>query len=63
MNAADVRFNQRLREVEARDMYTQARFRWLEAKTKKAKRDAADDMEFWGNKMAYIGVGVFVSND
>jgi hypothetical protein len=38
----------------ARHEYQAARERWNTAKTRKAKRDADEDLEFWGNKVAFL---------
>lgn len=32
----------------------QARSRFETAKTKKARREAAEDLEFWGSKVAFL---------
>ena len=40
----------------ARTKYSQARALWEAAKTKADKRDAAEDMEFWGNKAAMLSI-------
>lgn len=38
----------------AADHLVAARVRWDEADTKKARRAAAENIEFWGNKVAFL---------
>jgi hypothetical protein len=40
--------------TEAETGYADARRRVDAARTKKARREAAEDVEFWGNKVAFL---------
>jgi hypothetical protein len=38
----------------AKAEWTNARVAYDQAKTRKAKRDADEDLQFWGNKVAFL---------
>jgi hypothetical protein len=38
----------------AKAEWTKARVAYDQAKTRKAKRDADEDLQFWGNKVAFL---------
>lgn len=40
--------------TEAHQQYANARVRFESAKTKKAKREADEDLQFWGSKLAFL---------
>ncbi len=40
--------------VTARKEADKARVRWESAKTRKARREAAEDLEWWGNRVAFL---------